>query len=203
VLFDVDGVLVHPWGFRNYLLREHGIRPETTRSFFQGPFARCVVGESDLFEELAPFLEVWGWPGSLQSLVDAWFAEENVPNGAVLAYVDDLRTRGVRCHVASTQERHRAAFLSREMGFAQRFDSLLFSCDLGAAKPDPEYFRRARQRLKRHPSQLLLVDDAPANVEVARAEGWAAVHYTGPESLAEIPAKLSVRVQDRGGRGEG
>jgi putative hydrolase of the HAD superfamily len=190
VLFDVDGVLVHPWRFRNYLAREHGIQPEATRSFFQGPFTRCVLGESDLYEVLGPFLEVWGWPGSLPSFIETWFAEENAPNTAVLDYVDALRTRGIRCHVASTQERHRARFLSRDMGFARRFDSLLFSCDLGAAKPDPEYFRRACRRLKRPPAELLLVDDAAGNVEAARAEGWQAVLYTGPESLEEVSAEL-------------
>ena len=78
------------------------------------------------------------------------------------------------------------------MGFAQRFDSMLFSCDLGVAKPDLEFFRRAQQHLNRSPSQLLLVDDAAGNVDVARAEGWAAVLYTGPESLEEISAKLWV-----------
>ena len=35
-LFDVDGVVILPWRFRNYLEREYGISPQVTREFFNG-----------------------------------------------------------------------------------------------------------------------------------------------------------------------
>ena len=190
VLFDVDGVLVHPWRFRDFLIREHQIQPEMTLPFFRGPFGQCAVGKSDLAKELPSYLAEWGWSGSLESFIDSWLSEENAPNSIVLDYVVRLRDRGIRCHVVSTQEPNRARYLAQEMGFAKRFESLLFSCDLGAAKPDPEYFRRAASRIGQDPSRLLLVDDAVANVEAARAEGWEAVLYQGPEDLDKVSVLL-------------
>lgn len=192
VLFDVDGVLVHPWRFRDYLIREHGIGPETTKPFFRGAFVRCVTGRADLFEELPPFLDAWGWRESVAAFVEAWLREEDALNGEVLSYVDELRKRGVRCHVASTQERHRAAYLAGEMALADHFDSLLFSCDLGAAKPDGEFFALAQRRLGLPVSRLLLVDDAAGNVAEAQRQGWKAVHYVGLESLTEVQSNLEV-----------
>lgn len=56
VLFDVDGVLVHPWRFRDLLTRKYGIAPATTAPFFRGTFESCVVGQADLLGVLPPFL---------------------------------------------------------------------------------------------------------------------------------------------------
>jgi len=196
VLFDVDGVLVHPWRFRSFLLREHGIDAAATRPFFTGPFRRCLVGEGDLYEEIAPFLEGWGWRGSVSSLIDLWFREENAPDPVVLEYVKELQGNGVRCHIASNQEQNRARFISEEMGFSERFDSLLFSSDLGATKPDPEFFKHAEQRLGRDTDQLVLVDDAAENIESARACGWEAILYTGPEDLTEVSGRCGLPTLD-------
>ena len=190
VLFDVDGVLVHPLRFQAYLAQEHGIGPEHTRGFFRGPFLRCLVGEADLHRELEPFLPDWGWPGTTASFVQAWLEQEDAPIHEVLDFADGLARRGIRCHVASSQERNRAAFLREEMGFGRRFRHLLFSCELGAAKPDPRFFARAERVLGSAGRDLILLDDAPANVEAAREAGWRAVHHTGPDAVEALVWEL-------------
>ncbi len=53
-----------------------------------------------------------------------------------------------------------------------RFESLLVSCELGMAKPDPEVFRRVCQLTGTKPSQCFFVDDTASNVEEARALGF-------------------------------
>ena len=135
VLFDVDGVLVHPWRFRETLARDHGITPDMTAAFFQGPFIRCVQGQADVLEVLPAFLASWGWPGSATEFVARWLSVENAPDDAVLGVVTDIRRSGIPCFVASTQERRRAQYLATEMRFGQLFDGLFFSCDLGVEKP--------------------------------------------------------------------
>lgn len=190
VVFDVDGVLIHPWRFRTYLRTEHGIEPETTQPFFGGPFLECIVGKADLYEELAPYLDGWGWEGSVESFVDVWFKVEDASNTEVLQYAEQLRATGVPCHIATNQELHRTEFLAEHMGFAERFDSLFSSCHLGVAKPDPQYFRKIRERLDVPSSSLILVDDTAANVEAAAELGWQTVLYRGPESLRELDNRL-------------
>src|SRR5262249_36309452 len=124
VLFDVDGVLVHPWRFRAALARDHGITPEMTAPFFTGPFLDCIRGRPDVMDVLPPFLRSWGWGGSAADFVGAWLSVENAPNEAVLSVVADLRRCAVPCFVASTQERHRARYLATAMRFNQLFDGL-------------------------------------------------------------------------------
>ena len=195
VLFDLDGVLVHPWRFRDELARDHGITPEVTAGFFKGPFMDCVEGRADLMEVLPPFVAGWGWPGTVSSFVDRWLAAEHAPDRDVLAVVRTLRDRGVPCYVASTQEGRRARYVEREMGFATLFDGLFFSCDLGVMKPRPAYYATVTGRLGIPPDAVLLFDDAPANVAAAREAGWTAELFTSVEQLrADLRTHTNLRI---------
>ena len=194
VLFDVDGVLLFPWRFRAHLAEEFGITPDQTRPFFRGPFERCVIGEADLFDELPPFLDEWNWPGTTSSFVATWFACDSTPNDRVLEFIVNLRSLGVSCHIASTQERHRAAFLVRKLDLAARFNSVHFSCDVGAAKPDAQYFHAVKRRLGNSNGELLFVDDCRENVAAAIDAGWQAIHYNGLDCLRQVTEELKLVV---------
>ena len=198
VLFDVDGVLVHPWRFRSHLAHDHGITPDMTASFFAGPFVRCVEGQADVLEVLPPFLAVWGWPGSSEDFVARWLSVENAPDEAVLSVVADIRRSGVPCFVASTQERRRARYLAVEMRFDQLFDGLFFSCDVGVEKPNERFFKTVAHRLGRSGTELLFIDDTLTNVEGARAAGWLAEQFSSAEGLRADVARYTKRALNAG-----
>ncbi|MFN8526884.1 MAG: HAD-IA family hydrolase [Chloroflexota bacterium] len=190
VVWDVDGVLVHPWRFRDALIRDHGIQPEVTLPFFRGPFVECVLGRAELLEILPHAAATWGWPGTARELLHLWLTVEDAPNEAVFALVDRVRRTVARSCVASVQERHRADYLASEMGLADRFDDLFFSCHMGARKPEPAYYEVVEDRLGVPPSSLLLIDDSAPNVDAAQARGWQAELFTDAEALE---ARLTAR----------
>jgi HAD superfamily hydrolase (TIGR01509 family) len=64
------------------------------------------------------------------------------------------------------------------MSFAQRFDGVFASAELGVAKPDAAFFLKVTQALNLSPQEILFWDDFDKNVEAARAIGWHAEHYT-------------------------
>jgi putative hydrolase of the HAD superfamily len=183
VLFDVDGVLVHPWRWQEQLIQKYGITPAMTRPFFTGPFAECAAGRADVLDVLPPFLETWGWPESPRSFVEQWCVAEHAPDSEVLAIVEELRRRGVKCFVASTQERHRAHYLATVMAFEHQFDGLFFSCDIGSAKPQREFFTAIAEQLSIAPHELLFFDDVAGHVQGARDCGWIAETYVGVADL--------------------
>lgn len=190
VLFDVDGVLIEPWRFRDLLDSDYGIAPEATRNFFATRFRKCLVDAADLVEELPPFLEAWGWPGTVDEFLRVWFEVENAPNAPVFEFVSRLRKGGWSCHIASNQERRRARYLVEVMGLHKHFESLFFSCDLGASKPDSAYYERIEASLGFAASQLVLVDDSERNVAAARERGWLAFRFDGLESLEDMAVAL-------------
>lgn len=136
-----------------------------------------------MVEILAPFMTSWDYAGSVTDFVEKWLSVENAPNQAVLSIVADIRRSGLPCFVASTQEHRRAAYLATEMRFEQQFDGLFFSCDIGVAKPNENFFRTVADRLGQPGHELLLFDDSIPNVEGARATGWLAEQFTSLQEL--------------------
>lgn len=177
VIFDVDGVLVQSGVFGRRLARESAPHRAALDAFWGGPFARCSVGLSDLKREVEPFLVTIGYRGTVESYLEAWFEADSTLNAEVFEHVERLRSRGIRCHVASTQEQYRAAYLEGTMGLASRFDRLFFSCRLGVKKPELEFYRRVTDELGVSPEALLFIDDQRVNVEAAHAAGWNAELY--------------------------
>ncbi len=127
MLFDADGVAVHPWRFAEYLAREHGLTHEHTREFFQGVFLECLVGRADLKTAIAPFLARWGGPDTVDAFLDRWFREEDAPDERMLTTIAGLRRRSIPCYLATNQERYRLAYMREQMGFGQLFDGIFCS----------------------------------------------------------------------------
>jgi putative hydrolase of the HAD superfamily len=176
IIFDVDGVLVYSGTFGKQLQRL-GVDASALQEFWHGPFVECSLGRADLKQVMGSFIEAWGYPGTVEECLAAWFAADSNLNHALLADVARLRAGGVRCHVASTQERHRARYLQTTLGLGSRFDRFFFSCQVGAKKPDPKFYEHVTRELGSPPAALLFFDDQPANVDAARAAGWRAELY--------------------------
>jgi len=178
LLFDLDGVLLPAADLTADLRREHGITREQLGELVTTCFDACLVGAADLAEELPPFLERWGFAGSPRDFLRAVFAGQREPDPHLLETAADLRRSGVRCGVASNQERWRAEHLELSLELPQRFDAVCFSCRLGAKKPDPGFYYAVERRLGERGEAILFWDDQEANVLAARERGWLAERYT-------------------------
>ena len=116
----------------------------------------------------------------------------------VLDVVCSIRTRGLPCFAASTQERRRARYLTADMGFGGLFDGLFFSCDLGVAKPHQDFYRLVARELGHACDELLFFDDLEANVEAARTAGWVAERFTTVERLrADVARHAGLMLENR------
>ena len=131
--------------------------------------------------------ELLGTHVPVDSVAAAWcLAFEAVPE--VLAVVRSLRSC-VPVGLLSNNPPLLREALSRYLPeVASAFSPILFSCELGALKPEAALFERAAQRLGVASNQLLLIDDSPANVTGARRAGWQAIHF---ESVPDLERNLS------------
>ena len=192
LVLDIDGVvslgqpgsatpwyatLQADWGF------DHD---EMARDFFRREFLEVLRGRLDLYAALLSYLETKGLGDRVEEFVAYWFEKDAIVDREVLAQADAWRTRtGGRCYAASNQEHHRIAYLRDTVGLGQHFDELIYSAALGVCKPDRVFFTNAQSRMGVQAAQsILFVDDAATNVNAARACGWRAMLYRGPESLA-------------------
>ena len=179
LLFDADGVLITGEMFSRILAREHGISTEQTLPFFDGPFQECIIGNADLKETVSPYLEGWGWKTGVDSFLEYWFSCEHLIDQELIEYIQKCRKNGIKCYVATNQEKHRAEYMLNKLGFAKSFDKLYASSHLGHKKPDVNFFVKLLEDLSNvKKEEILFWDDSTKNIQVAREFGINAELYT-------------------------
>jgi putative hydrolase of the HAD superfamily len=178
VLFDVDGVLANGEPFSQHLARDYGITSEMTSSFFNGRFLECLVGNADLKQELVDHLHQWGWQGSVEEFVSYWFGCEHSIDEPLVASIQRLRQQGIRCYLATNQEKYRTSYILNQMGFAGLFDGIFSSAHLGCLKNDQAFFEHVLLSLPNvKADDMLFWDDSFGNVATAKAVGLQAERY--------------------------
>ncbi|NKQ59276.1 HAD-IA family hydrolase [Amycolatopsis sp. K13G38] len=106
------------------------------------------------------------------------------PDAAALyAAIDGLRDRGVRTALLSNAAGGGGARLERH------FDALVFSGEVGVAKPAAQVYLIAADRLGIPADTCVFVDDSRSNVDGAVGAGMVGVHHT---SVSATLAELSV-----------
>lgn len=79
-------------------------------------------------------------------------------------------------------------------GFPDLVDELVYSHEIGLAKPDPRAYLLTCERLGVQPQEAVFLDDSPPCVEGARAVGMhAVVHLDTPTSIAAVTTLLARR----------
>ena len=69
------------------------------------------------------------------------------------------------------------------------FEDIVVSGEECVAKPDPRIYEICERRIGHAPEGLFFIDDNPANVAAARARGWQAHLFEGPEGLEDELAR--------------
>ena len=178
VIFDVDGVLVNAERFSDRFAREHGIAVERITPFFTGTFADCLIGRADLKDVIVPYLSEWGWTTGVDSFLEYWFTSEHSVNVELVDVVQSIRMQGVKCVVATNNEKHRVEYMSSSMDFSKTFDKLYASSHVGFMKPDPAFYRAVLEDLQVAAEEALFFDDSHTNVTAAAQLGMNAELYT-------------------------
>lgn len=108
----------------------------------------------------------------------------------VRSVLDGLRERGIRIAIGSSSKN--TPFILKQIGMEGTFDAIADGNQIVKSKPDPEVFLLAARKLGLEPSVCVVVEDAEAGLESARAAGMKAV---GVGSAAVSPL-ADVRAED-------
>lgn len=172
ILFDADGVLLkkHEY-FSKYYSEKYHLPHELMSPFFRGMFIRCQQGKADLKKELEPYVPQWKWQKSIDEFVEYWFRTDVELDPAMVAIVDEIRAKGIKCYIASDQEKYRAEYLGQVIKLDEHFDGVFYSYLVGHQKSELEYFEKVLKKLGLEPGEVLFWDDDEKNVEIAKSLG--------------------------------
>jgi 2-haloacid dehalogenase len=186
VVFDLGGVLID-WDprylYRKLLADEEAVEeflatvctPEWNAELDRGrPFAEGVAELVERHPAHAAAIAAYHerWPEMLGG---------EVP-GAV-AVLADLRAAGVPLYALTNWSAETFTVTRGRFEFLDWFGGVVVSGEERVIKPDQRIFRVLIDRFGLDPETTLFVDDSEANVAAARALGFDAVRFTGPERL--------------------
>ncbi len=188
VLWDADGVLQQvPSSWFDLLGEAVGTEEALALLDLLLPQMESAISGSQPMTALLPqFLDERGLADRLEPVSEIWGTIE--PLDGARDVVRSLRSRGIGCHLATNQDDLRTSYMRSRMGYDDLLDRCFYSCEVGAAKPDAQFFRLIAAELGLDLDQLAFVDDTMENVEAARAIGVRATYWhdrDGADALRE------------------
>lgn len=81
--------------------------------------------------------------------------------------------------------------ITERLNFADIFDTMVISSEVGLTKPDLRIYHLVLQRLDLQPGEAVFVDDFKSNIQGAQAVGMHAIRFLDPaQARAELEALL-------------
>ena len=84
--------------------------------------------------------------------------------------LNKLREKGLKLAIGSSSKN--AKFILERLGLKDYFDAVSDGTNISKSKPDPEVFLKAAEFLHITPADCLVVEDAKAGIEAAKAGGF-------------------------------
>jgi len=100
--------------------------------------------------------------------------------------IKQLRSEGIKCYLATNQEKYRTKYMRETMDFENIFDGVFSSAELECKKPEKEFFQKVLDSLEINGEEVLFFDDDQRNINGAKSSGIKSFLYVGFDKLEEI-----------------
>lgn len=123
------------------------------------------------------------------SEVDAIMRRQHTPNVELLEYVNNLHGRQKTALLSNIGDQVLDRLFDGRVD--EYFDVVFLSYKEGIAKPNPDAFRLAAERLGLKPEDCVMIDDLAANCEGAEIAGMQSIqHVTNESTIAKLTTFL-------------
>lgn len=198
VLWDMDGTLIDSeefhWQSWHRTLQNQGI--SITREQFLSSFGQ----RNDLI--LSQWLGTSATPERAARIAEAkeimyrhLIRQDGIsPLPGVAGWLDRLHRQGWRQAIASAAPRANIETVLEVLSATHMFEAIVSGEDVHKGKPDPEVYVLAAERLGVAPACCIVVEDAVAGIEGARAAGMRSIGVSRHGKY--LPADVVVRALD-------
>jgi epoxide hydrolase-like predicted phosphatase len=195
VVFDIGGVLewTPPTGHVERWEASLGLAPGELNRTMEDVWRAGRIGGISEGEVEAAFAERLSLsPADLTAFMSGFWDEYlGTPNTELIEYFGGLRTRcrtGILSNsFVGAREREQERY-----GFEDLTEVIVYSHEVGLAKPDPAVYRLVCQRLEVAPEEAVFLDNREGAVEGAATVGMAAVLFRdNAQAIADVEKLLA------------
>jgi len=187
VFFDLGGVILRTeyQAPRQRLAERFGMDYEDIEKIvFAGgnhsSAARATIGEITEEEHWRNVMRILKQPASEYQRVEKEFFGGDVVDRDLLNFLRSLKPK-YKVGLISNAWSGLRAYIEREK-FADVFDHMTISAEVGAVKPSAKIYQFALDQLKVQPKEAVFVDDVIENIEGCEKVGMRGVHFKDTES---------------------
>ncbi len=190
VIWDLGGVLVRTedGAPRDGLAKRMGLtRAELEELVFSSESGdRAQLGEINVDQHWKNLQAQLGFSTEEMGAFKRQFWQGDVLDRELVDYIRSLRSR-YKTGLLSNAFSDLRSVVTDEWKFADAFDTMVISAEVGLVKPDARIYHLALKRLDVLPQAAVFIDDFLHNVEGARRQGLRAVHFRSPgQARAEL-----------------
>lgn len=195
VIFDVGGVLTHEDPIERLVERWHrrsGIDAELLSQAVAAVDPRAAetgaLSEREFTTGLARRFDLTAGQAA-EWMADMWDWYCGDSNEVMRAYARSLQPAYVTAILSNSFDGARGEE-ARRFQFEQDFDPIMYSHEVGLAKPNPRVFEHTLLTIGCEPADAAFVDDRIENVDAAAALGVRAIHHTNSETTIAVLDRL-------------
>lgn len=196
IVFDLDGMVSkeYDW-FSKAFSKKYNIVWETVLEFFFNEYKQCLVGRADVKEEFMKYVEKWGLGNlSWKEVEDLWFSENVVIESEMIDLILRLRKQGILCVLASNNEEYKRKYFSANYNLDSTFDEVVFSYEVGAKKPKPEFTNFLLEKIGLNPDEIFFCDDTKENIDELEKQGFQTYLYSDFSKFINELKRLGLKV---------
>lgn len=190
-VFDMDGTLVdnmhvHRDAWRRFLERK-GL-PFDEEQYLRNNTGTITEIIPRFFPQATDPAEAYRLGMEKEAVYREVYRGHVVPLPGLVAFLDTLRSAGIRIALATAADRGNIDFTLDELGIRDRFDALVGAEDVQRGKPHPDVYLRAAERLAVEPRHCLAFEDTPAGIRAALGAGMRVVGIATTHPRTELEA---------------
>lgn len=190
IIFDMDGVLVDNRDVHIEAFIEFGNRYNVTIDKAE-ILSMFGMSNEDIMpiifgKELAEELGVKNMAEEKEQIYRDIHKKSIEPTTGLIEFIKEVKSHGVKCAVGSSGMMVNIEFVLRECKIADYFDTIANSEMVENAKPAPDIYLLAAEKLGLKPEECLVIEDAFAGIEAARAAGAKVVGMATTHTKEEL-----------------
>jgi FMN phosphatase YigB (HAD superfamily) len=111
-----------------------------------------------------------------------YFADIFSEMPGTIALHAELRRRGFKTYIFSNTNDLAIEHVRRRFPFFANFDGYIFSCEVGAMKPETAIYEAMENICGRRGADLIYLDDRAENIAAGAARGWRTIQHESTEA---------------------